>query len=68
MNLLECPDEGEVEVNAQLLTSLTVAVSNGELEERRKMWKQPPLCYSRGVLYKYARLVSSASIGAVTDW
>jgi dihydroxy-acid dehydratase len=46
---------------------LSFAVSNEELEERRKMWKQPPLRYSRGVLYKYARLVSSASTGAVTD-
>jgi dihydroxy-acid dehydratase len=46
---------------------LTFAVSSEELKERRKQWKQPSLRYSRGVLYKYARLVSSASTGAVTD-
>ncbi len=46
---------------------LTVHVSEAELEARSKAWKQPPLKYSRGVLNKYARLVSSASKGAVTD-
>lgn len=46
---------------------LSFSVTNEELEERRKMWKQPPLRYSYGVLHKYARLVSSASKGAVTD-
>ncbi|MBM4763050.1 dihydroxy-acid dehydratase [Bacillus sp. B15-48] len=46
---------------------LTFNVTNEELEERKKTWKQPPLRYSRGVLNKYARLVSSASKGAVTD-
>ena len=46
---------------------LSFAVSNEELEARRKKWTQPPLRYSRGVLNKYARLVSSADKGAVTD-
>jgi dihydroxy-acid dehydratase len=46
---------------------LTMDVSEEELSLRLKDWKQPPLRYSRGVLNKYARLVSSASLGAVTD-
>lgn len=46
---------------------LSFNVSEEELEKRRKEWKEPPLRYSRGVLNKYARLVSSASKGAVTD-
>ena len=46
---------------------LSFAVSNEELEARRKKWTQPALRYSRGVLNKYARLVSSADKGAVTD-
>jgi dihydroxy-acid dehydratase len=46
---------------------LSFAVSDEELKERRENWNQPPLAYSQGVLYKYARLVSSASTGAVTD-
>lgn len=46
---------------------LTFNVSEEELEERRKTWTEPPLRYNRGVLNKYAKLVSSASKGAVTD-
>ncbi|MCF8567396.1 dihydroxy-acid dehydratase [Alicyclobacillus tolerans] len=42
-------------------------VSNEELDSRAKMWTQPPLKFTSGVLGKYARLVSSASKGAVTD-
>ena len=39
----------------------------GELEERLKTWRQPAPRYTRGVLAKYARVVQSASVGAVTD-
>ncbi|MFP5358760.1 MAG: dihydroxy-acid dehydratase [Gammaproteobacteria bacterium] len=42
-------------------------VDEAEIERRRQAWKQPPLRYPRGVLGKFARLVSSASRGAVTD-
>ncbi|SEF72159.1 dihydroxy-acid dehydratase [Billgrantia desiderata] len=38
-----------------------------ELERRRAAWRQPAPRYTRGVLAKYARTVSSASTGAVTD-
>jgi len=37
------------------------------LEVRKKNWKQPPLKVKRGSLYKYAKTVSSASKGCVTD-
>jgi dihydroxy-acid dehydratase len=37
-----------------------------DLEERRNGWKPPPPKYSTGVMAKYARLVSSASQGAIT--
>jgi dihydroxy-acid dehydratase len=37
------------------------------MAERRSRWKQPAPLYTRGVLAKYAKLVSSASEGAVTD-
>ncbi|GMK44624.1 dihydroxy-acid dehydratase [Paenibacillus glycanilyticus] len=42
-------------------------VTEEELSARAKAWVQPPLKVSSGVLVKYARLVSSASKGAVTD-
>lgn len=42
-------------------------VSDADFAARTQAWQQPPLKVSTGVLYKYARLVSSASKGAVTD-
>jgi dihydroxy-acid dehydratase len=46
---------------------LTFDVSAEEADKRAKKWQAPPLKYKKGVLNKYARLVSSASKGAVTD-
>ncbi len=47
--------------------SITLQVSEEELANRRNNWKAPPLKFSKGVLYKYAKTVSSASKGCVTD-
>lgn len=47
--------------------SIILEVSDEELEKRRKGWKAPNLKFKRGVLYKYAKTVSSASKGCVTD-
>jgi dihydroxy-acid dehydratase len=47
--------------------SLEVALDDAEIEKRRAAWKQPPLPATSGVLYKYAKLVKSASEGCVTD-
>ncbi|WP_433770472.1 dihydroxy-acid dehydratase [Pseudomonas putida] len=46
---------------------ITVDVSDAELARRKARWVRPPLKYKRGVLAKYAKTVSSASEGAVTD-
>jgi dihydroxy-acid dehydratase len=46
---------------------LEVAVSADEMAKRRAAWTAPAARYTRGVLAKYARVVSSAAIGAVTD-
>ncbi len=46
---------------------LQLNVSEQELEQRRASWQPPQPRYTRGVLAKYAKLVSSSSIGAVTD-
>ena len=46
---------------------LQLNVSDDELERRRAAWKPPAPRYTRGVLAKYAKLVSSSSFGAVTD-
>jgi dihydroxy-acid dehydratase len=42
-------------------------VSDEELKKRRAQWKQPKPRFTRGLLAKYTHLVSTASIGAVTD-
>jgi dihydroxy-acid dehydratase len=46
---------------------IDVDVSQAELRARRKRWKAPRAYATRGVLAKYARVVGSASEGAVTD-
>lgn len=46
---------------------LQLNVSDGELAQRQINWRAPENRYSRGVLAKYAQLVSSSSLGAVTD-
>ncbi len=46
---------------------LTLHVDDEVIAERMKQWQQPKARYTRGVLSKYAKLVSSASLGAVTD-
>ncbi|MYL49078.1 dihydroxy-acid dehydratase [Halobacillus litoralis] len=42
-------------------------VDDEEYERRKREWKRPEPKHNRGVLAKYARLVSSSSKGAVTD-
>ncbi len=46
---------------------LSLDVGADELERRRAVWVTPPVKVGRGVLAKYARTVSSASRGAITD-
>ena len=47
--------------------SIQLEISDEELKERKKQWSAPKLKFNRGVLYKYAKTVSSASNGCVTD-
>ena len=46
---------------------LILHLADEEISQRLKSWQQPKPKYTRGVLSKYAKLVSSASTGAVTD-
>ncbi|HMU63740.1 MAG: dihydroxy-acid dehydratase [Nitrosomonas sp.] len=46
---------------------LQLNISEDELEKRRAAWQPPKARYHRGVLAKYAKLVSTASRGAITD-
>jgi dihydroxy-acid dehydratase len=47
--------------------TLNLGISASEMKARAKAWKQPKPRYTRGVLAKYAKLVNSAHLGAVTD-
>ncbi len=47
--------------------TLTLEISDDELAKRRAGWTAPPATETRGVLAKYAKLVSPANLGAVTD-
>jgi dihydroxy-acid dehydratase len=42
-------------------------VPKAELERRRKLWKQPKPRYTKGLMGKYIKLVSTSSKGAITD-
>ncbi len=46
---------------------LSLDVPEGEIARRRAAWTRPAPRYTTGVLAKYAKLVSSSSLGAVTD-
>jgi dihydroxy-acid dehydratase len=59
--------EGDtISIDAEKL-SLELNVSAAELATRRAQWQAPAPRYSTGVLGKYAKLVSSSSLGALTD-
>ncbi len=59
-------DGDMITIDAETNT-IKLEVSEQELQQRRKLWKAPELKFKRGVLYKYAKSVSSASKGCVTD-
>ena len=46
---------------------LCVEIPEGELAERKESWRAPEPRYKKGVMAKYARSVSSASEGAITN-
>tara|TARA_B100001057_G_scaffold21344_1_gene19791 strand:+ start:14245 stop:15867 length:1623 start_codon:yes stop_codon:yes gene_type:complete len=46
---------------------LTLDLPEDEIKKRKDQWKQPAPKETRGVLAKFAKLVSSASLGAITD-
>ncbi len=57
-------DSITIDANDKLLQ---LNISTEELEQRRQKWQAPEPRYRRGILGKYAKLVSSSSLGAVTD-
>lgn len=62
--LVEEGDSITIDAHQKLLQ---INISDEELEKRRQNWQPRQPRYTRGVLGKYAKLVSSSSLGAVTD-
>ena len=56
----------EISIDAES-REMTLHITKKEMAGRKKKWKQPKPRYTKGVLAKYAKLVNSASQGAVTD-
>ncbi|MDQ6621766.1 MAG: dihydroxy-acid dehydratase [Pseudomonadota bacterium] len=59
-------DGDSITIDAHKLL-IELHVADDEIARRRARWKQPAPRYTRGVLAKYMRLVSTASRGAITD-
>ena len=59
--------DGDVITIDAVNNTISMRVTELELEKRKKEWVRPRLKVSKGSLYKYARMVSSASEGCVTD-
>ncbi|MEO7314117.1 MAG: dihydroxy-acid dehydratase [Ginsengibacter sp.] len=59
-------DEDIIEIDA-VVNKLILHVGEDEISRRRENWKQPELKATKGVLLKYAKTVSNAAQGCVTD-
>jgi dihydroxy-acid dehydratase len=60
-------EDGDTVTIDAVANRIELDVSDEELARRHKSWVAPPPRFTRGVLAKYARVVGSASEGAVTD-
>ena len=59
-------DDDIIELNVAT-KSMTLKVSEDEIAKRKAAWQQPELKAKKGVLYKYAKYVTTAAEGCVTD-
>ena len=65
-NIAIVKDGDKISIDAEK-NIITLHLSDDELIRRRKKWKKQPLKVTKGSLFKYANVVSSASLGCVTD-
>ncbi|MEY3436217.1 MAG: hypothetical protein RL335_673 [Bacteroidota bacterium] len=65
-NIAIVKDDDIIRIDARKRT-IDVLISNEELIKRKSYWIQPPLKVKKGLLFKYAKQVSSAAKGCVTD-
>jgi len=60
-------ENGDIITINAVKNTIDMDVSNQELAIRKRKWKAPELKFNKGVMYKYAKTVSCASEGCVTD-
>ena len=60
-------EDGDIIMIDAETNTISVDIDEEEIKKRKASWIQPPLKFDKGVLYKYANTVSSASQGCVTD-
>lgn len=65
-NIALVKDGDMIRIDAES-NEIEVELTAEELEQRKSKWTEPSLKASSGTLYKYAKTVSSASEGCVTD-
>jgi dihydroxy-acid dehydratase len=59
-------DDDIIEIDATNNT-INVKIETAILEDRKKNWKKPPLSVTKGILFKYAKQVTTAAEGCITD-
>ena len=64
LGIVENGDNIKIDITKRIID---LEVPEDEIKRRKDNWVRPHARYTRGVLAKYAKLVSSASLGAVTD-
>ncbi|MFN5020308.1 MAG: dihydroxy-acid dehydratase [bacterium] len=60
-------EDGDIIELDATLNKINVMVEQSVLDERKRNWKQPPLNATKGILYKYAKQVTTAAEGCITD-
>ena len=60
-------EDGDIiEIDASK-NAINLMISQEQIEKRKASWKQPPLAVTKGILYKYAKQVTTAAEGCITD-
>ncbi len=60
-------EDGDIIELDATLNKINVMVEQSILDERKRNWHQPPLNATKGILYKYAKQVTTAAEGCITD-
>ncbi len=60
-------EDGDIIELDATLNKINVMVEQTILDERKRNWNQPPLNATKGILYKYAKQVTTAAEGCITD-